>query len=333
MNSTPETTQLNAEQTAIACYLSAVVAIGNCVAEVCPAVGTMYRDRLLKLPRRLGFDATPNALQQSREAVETDLVEYAATAGAWIRTGSNRAGLLREHLRATQEMLSAAADLQRAFLDDLAEHIETSAEVDDEVQLRRSFRRYAAGLRAYARKTNTETLATVAGLQKRREEIEAWLAEATVSDFVDPETGILNRTAAERRLKTEIGKKRPFCAIVVEWTWEGSTTEVVRETGAAQIMKQLSERLAATVRPYDVIFRWSENQLMTIFEAPESDINARAKQIGGWLGDGSFVVEIGGESLVVKARTDVSVVEHMNDENASQLIERIESLAQVEAAV
>ncbi len=321
-STSPETTQLNAEQTAIACYLGAVVAIGNCVAEVYPPVGTMYRDRLLKLPRRLGFDVTPNALQQSREAVETDLVEYAATAGAWIRAGLSHAGHLRGHLHATEELLSAAADLQRAFLDDLAEHIQTSAELDDEAQLRQSLHRYAAGLRSYSRRARTEKLATIDDLRRRREDIESWLAEATVSNFIDAETGLLNRAAAERRLETEIGKQRAFCAIVVEWT--GAISEAVRKTGSGQIMKQLADRLAGMIRPYDVIFRWSENQLITVFGAPQSGVAARVHQIGGWLGDGTFTVEIGGETSVVNAHTSVSLVEHLDSESPAGLIERIE---------
>ena len=329
---TPGTTQLNAEQTAIACYLRAVVAIGNCVAEVCPAVGAMYRDRLLKLPRRLGFDATPNALQQSRDAVEKDLVEYAAIAGAWFRAGWDRAEQLRDHLHATEELLSASADLQQAFLDDLAEHIETAAEVDDEAQLRRSFQRYAAGLRAYSRRTNTEKLAAIDDLRRRRDEITSWLAEGTVSDFVDVETGLLNRAAAERRLGTEIGIKKPFCAIVVDWVGEGFIPENVRETASRQIIKQLADRLAATVRPYDVIFRWSENQLITVFEASQSEIAMRAKQIGGWLGDGTFVVEIGTETSVVKTHTSVAVVEHLPEESTAELIARIEAVAAIEVA-
>jgi GGDEF domain-containing protein len=304
MSSQPDSPTSENDRTALACYLSAVVAIGNCVAEVYPAAGTMYRDRLLKLPRRLGFDATPAALQQSREAVETDLVEFAATAGAWISAGMGRAEQLRDRLYTTEEMLSAAAELQQAFLDDLAEHLETSAEVDEEAQLRQSFHRYAAGLRAYSKRTNTEKLATIDDLRRRREEIDSWLAEATVSDFVDPETGLMNRVAAERRIETEIGKQIPFCAVLVESTGEG---------GSAQIMKHLAERLAATVRPYDVVFRWSENRLMTVFEAPESDIVARVNQIAGWLHDGTLA-------------TRVLLIEHsVGKESAAALIARIES--------
>jgi GGDEF domain-containing protein len=298
MSSTPDSLNPEADRTALACYLSTVVAIGNCIEEVCPSVGAMYRDRLHRLPRRLGFDATPQALQQSREAVETDLIEYSRTASAWIAAGSNHAAMMLEHLRATEETLVAAADLQRAFLEDLAEHIATSAEVDEEAQLRIAFKRYAAGLRAYSRRALTEKLATIDDLRRRREEIDAWLAEATTSDFTDPETGLLNRPAAERRIQTQVGKQRPFCVILV-----GSN---------GHNMKDLADHLAATIRPYDVIFRWSQVELMTIFEASEAEVAARSQQIAGWLGDGSCAV---------------TVLEHFAEEPVEQLIARIESVA------
>jgi GGDEF domain-containing protein len=301
------------EQTALSCYLSTVVAIGNCMAEVCPSVGAMYRDRLLKLPRRLGFDATPQALEQSRVAVETDLLEYSRTASAWTRAGSNHAALLLDHLRETEETLIASADLQSAFLDDLAEHIATTAEVDEVAQIRISFKRYAAGLGAYARRARTEKLAAIEDLRRRREEIEAWLAEATASTFIDHETGFLNRAAAEVRIETEIGKHLPFCIIVVGRTTEGPLSP-------SQLIKDLGEKLAATIRPYDMIFRWSQDQLMTVFEAAGTDIAARVQQIGGWLGDAADV----------KTHTSVFVVEHRDGEPASQLIARIEAEARQE---
>jgi GGDEF domain-containing protein len=298
MSSTPESPNPKADQTALACYLSTVVAIGNCIEEVCPSVGTMYRERLHRLPRRLGFDATPQALEQSREAVETDLMEYSRTASAWIAAGSNHAAMMLQHLCATEETLVAAADLQRAFLEDLAEHIATSAEVDEEAQLRVAFKRYAAGLRAYSRRALTEKLATIDDLRRRREDVDAWLAEATASDFTDSETGLLNRPAAERRILTQVGKQKPFCVILV-----GSS---------GRNMKDLADHLAATIRPYDVIFRWSRDELMTIFEASEAEIAARAQQIGGWLGDGSCAV---------------TVLEHLAEDSAEQLIAKIESAA------
>jgi GGDEF domain-containing protein len=326
-------TPQSAEQTALACYLRTVVAIGNCMAEVCPSVGTMYRDRLLKLPRRLGFEATPQALEQSRDAVETDLLEYARTASTWINTGSTHASRLLDHLKATEDTLVESADLQLAFLEDLAEHIGTSAEVDEEAQLRVSFKRYAAGLRAYSRRAKTEKLATIADLRKRREDIEAWLKEATISNFTDADTGFLNRAAAERRLQTEIDKKQTFCVIVVGWTDYGSIPDGRKGSGSRQIMKEVGDRLASTIRPYDMIFRWSQDKLVTIFEASEAEITARVQHIAGWLGDATYRVEVNGEMVAVKAHTNISVVEHLADEPVATVVARIESVTQLEVAV
>jgi hypothetical protein len=320
----------HSDQTALACYLRTVVAIGNCMAEVCPSVGAMYRDRLLKLPRRLGFDATPQALEQSRDAVETDLLEYSRTASAWTTAGSNHAAMLLEHLRETEETLIASADLQTAFIDDLAEHIATTAEVDEEAQLRISVKRYASGLSAYARRARTEKLASIEDLRQRRKEIEAWLAEATASTFIDPETGLLNRAAAEVRLETSIGKKQPFCVIVAART-EDSPTQ--RRPGGGPVMKELGDKFAAAIRPYDMIFRWSEDQLVTIFEATATDIAARVQQISGWLGDGACGLEIEGETPALKTHTTVYVVEYLDGEAAGQLIVRIESETRQEVAV
>jgi GGDEF domain-containing protein len=285
-------------------------------------VGAMYRDRLLKLPRRLGFDPTPQALEQSREAVETDLLEYSRTASAWTRAGSNHASMLLDHLRETEETLVASADLQNAFLDDLAEHIRTSAEVDEEAQLRISFKRYAAGLSAYARRARTEKLAAIEDLRRRREEIEEWLSEATASKFIDRDTGFLNRAAAEVRIQTEIGKNQPFCVVIVARTEEIPTS---LKSAKGQLMKDLGDRLAATIRPYDMIFRWSEDQLVTVFEATSADIAARIQQIGGWLGDGSCAVTIDREISTVRTHTAVSVVECVDGEASGNLIARIEA--------
>jgi GGDEF domain-containing protein len=311
----------NQDQTALACYLSTVVAIGNCMAEVCPPVGAMYRDRLLKLPRRLGFDATPQALEQSRDALETDLLEYARTASAWVIAGVDHAAMLLNHLSETEETMVASAELQVAFLDDMAEHIVAASEVDDEAQLRTSFKRYAAGLQAYARRARAEKVAASEDLRKRRHDIEAWLAQATTSNFLDAETGILNRKAAEVRIETQLAKQLPFCALVVTWT---ETDAPLPPSARGQITKELGERLGATIRPYDVIFRWSEDQLLTIFEASGEDIAARVKQISGWLGDGKCVVEIDGKSREVKTHTSVSVVESADGEDRATLMGRLE---------
>jgi GGDEF domain-containing protein len=201
--------------------------------------------------------------------------------------------------------------------------------VDDERQLRISFQRYAAGLSSYARRARTEKMAAIEDLRRRREQVEVWLAAATESTFIDQETGLLNRAAAEVRIETQIGKKQPFCVIVADGAEKCSLHP---SAAAGQIMKDLGDRLAATIRPYDMIFRWSQDQLVTVFEASGADIAARIQQISGWLGDNTGAVEIDGKPSIVKTHTAISVVEHNAGEAFGDLIARIESESRQEAA-
>ena len=171
-------------------------------------------------------------------------------------------------------------------------------------------------------------MAAIEDLRRRREEIEAWLAAAATSSFLDPETGFLNRAAAEMRIETEIGKGQQFSIVVAGRTDVGASHP---HGAAGPVMKELGDRLAATIRPYDMIFRWSEHQLVTIFEAASADIAVRVQQIAGWLADGQSV-EIEGVPTAGKTRTTVSVVEHAAGESAAHLIARVESESRQELA-
>jgi GGDEF domain-containing protein len=321
------------EERALACYLSVVVAIGKCIGEVCPSVGAAYRDRLLKLPRRLGFDATPQTLDQSRDAVETDLAEFTRTASAWFKAGSSHAQQLLPHITTVAETIGAAAELHIEFLQDLAEHMTASAELDDEAQIRSALKNYAAGLSAYARRSRAEKVSSLADLDHRRAELEKWLAEETTSRLVDTATGLPNRKAAEYRIETQIDKQKPFCAVLVAWTGTGSILQRLGPEGADQLIKELGERLAASIRPYDIVFRFARDQILTVFEASAEEVAPRCHQIAGWLRGEPYTVEIAGKRTKVEAQTSVTVFEYTAGETVAQFASRIESNTRHELAV
>src|SRR5712692_7616754 len=79
-----DTEQLTALHSAVTCYLSTLLAVANCLKEACPEVGEPYRHRLSRLRSRLAFDANPEAIEEGRAAVESELKEYAARVAAYI---------------------------------------------------------------------------------------------------------------------------------------------------------------------------------------------------------------------------------------------------------
>src|SRR5580693_7194264 len=155
-DSTALTNGQGEQQTALTCYQSAILAIAQCMAEVCPRVGLVYNHRLLRLPRRLGFDATPEALAASRQAVEADLAEYGQAASAWINSGVELAQEILAVAGKATDSDSHTDELHAAMMEELAEQMEISAEVDDAAQVRIALKRYATGLRSYVHRRKKE---------------------------------------------------------------------------------------------------------------------------------------------------------------------------------
>src|SRR5271156_5268361 len=79
------------QEVALTCYLSAMLAMAKSMRAVCSRAGLIYGDRLMRLPRRLGFDATPEALEESLQVLEADLAEYTEATSAWLDSGFNLA--------------------------------------------------------------------------------------------------------------------------------------------------------------------------------------------------------------------------------------------------
>src|SRR5580658_532201 len=148
----------NRQDVVLGCYLSAMLAMAKSMRAVCSRVGLIYGDRLTRLPRRLGFDATTEALEQSQEMLEADLAEYTEATTVWLDEGSK---LAREIVASIAALHPASGEespnLHAAMLEDLADHMAVSAEVDAASDLRAALKRYAVGLRAYLQQRHVES--------------------------------------------------------------------------------------------------------------------------------------------------------------------------------
>lgn len=319
------------QQTALTCYQSAILAIAKCMAEVCPRVGLVYNHRLLRLPRRLGFDATPEVLAASREAVEADLAEYGQAASAWVNAGVELA----------QEILAAAGkatdsdghtdELHAAMMEELAEQMEISAEVDDATQVRTALKRYATGLRSYVHRRKKETPPSLTELQRRAEALADWLGSASPANIIDPLTGLLNRSEAERQLQAYLKRDKPFCVLLFEWTEARGVPPQFGRSGADQILKAMGDRLITLVRPRDVVYRWSQDQLAVIFECAGQEASARSLKIRDWVSS-KYSAVVDGIVWKVEAQAAVAVIDRHASEALQDFIQRIDAALTPEVA-
>jgi GGDEF domain-containing protein len=316
-------------EVALTCYLSAMLAMAKSMRAVCSRAGLIYGDRLTRLPRRLGFDATSEALEESQHVLEADLAEYTEATTAWLDAGSN---LAREIVAIVGEIdphLSEGPNLNTAMLEDLAEHMAVSAEVELGSDLRAALKRYAQGLRSYLQRREAESQSSLKDLHSRAQQLAGWLARADPSNCTDLVTGLPNRAEIERQLEASWYTPKPVSALIFEWK---EADPASGDDASQAIAKQLADRLADLVRPRDIIGRWAPNRFAVIFECSGREAMQRAGSIAEWL-TGAYSAGQDGAARTIEARVTVSVIERLPEETLAHLVDRIERLQPGETAI
>ena len=315
------------QDVALTCYLSAMLAMARSMQAICSRSGLIHGARLTRLPRRLGFDPNPDALEQSRFALESELSEYTDATSAWLDAGVTLGKEIVSLIETLDSSVDESSHLHTAMLEDLAENMAVSAEVEPD--LRSALKRYAMGLRSYLQRRRLETRHSLKDLHGRAERLTEWLARADPSNCTDPATGLPNRREMERNLEFCLRASEPVSLLLFEW--KATKPETTAGVSAA-IARQVADRLADLVRPRDLVGCWGPDQFAVIFECAGKDAAGRATSIADWLTtDYSVVSEDSVQTLHITVT--VSVNERLPGENLGQLIQRLEQLPPVEAAV
>src|SRR5579862_6824289 len=205
------------QEVALTCYLGVMLAMARSMRAVCSRAGLIYGDRLTRLPRRLGFESTPEALEESRQNLETELAEYTEATSAWLDSGSSLAREIVDIVAGLDRSANDNQKLHATMLEDLAEEMAESAEVGTTADLRASLKRYALGLRSYLQRHNLESRASLSDLQCRAERLAQWLARADPDHSMDPLTGLPNRAETERQMEASWHSGGPVSVLIFEW--------------------------------------------------------------------------------------------------------------------
>jgi GGDEF domain-containing protein len=317
------------QDAALTCYLSVMLAMARSMRAICSRAGLIYGDRLTRLPRRLGFEATPEALDESRQVLEAELAEYTEATSAWLDAGSNLAKEIVAIVAGLDPSATESEGLHAAMLEDLAEQMAVSAEVDAAADLRSALKRYALGLRSYLQRRQLESSSSLKDLHRRSDQLAEWLARAEPSHCIDPGTGLPNRSETERQLEASWYGGNPVSVLIFEWEEANPTTV---EGAHHAVVKQLADRLADLVRPRDIVGRWGPNQFAVIFACPGATATPRARSIAEWL-TGEYSYEADGVVRTIHTRVTVAVIERLAEETLAHLVPRIELLRPSEPAL
>jgi GGDEF domain-containing protein len=283
--------QVDALHTAVNCYLSTLMAIAGSLGAACPEVGGLYRHRLNRLRKRLAFDSSPDALEESRASVENELNEFAAKASTYV---SQHGIELRSAIGTLEDIVRSLAqrqDFYGARLRQFAGQMEATAYPTDAGHLQEVVALQVAGLLSCVESMSHETQSLVMRMRNELGAVERRLQEFEVTD---PLTGLMNRREMERQIESKKKAGTPPVLLHIQLSGEVN----------AEVMQQVASRLGSQFRHKDFVCRWTDTDFLVLFQGPPEIAQMRMDQIVPWVA-GKYRLE-SGESVQIAVQASLT---------------------------
>jgi diguanylate cyclase (GGDEF)-like protein len=310
------------DNVALDCYLGALTAIGRAAAEICPHIGISYQNSLVRLRQRIAFSPKAATLTHSIASLESDLDTFAANTASYYNRKTGSVASLLNVIAQAVEYFETRDYIMRERLSLIARQMQAGLELTEEVaELRKTYEIQLGHLTGFVDKLSAEGATVFEGLQKQIGAIENSLIEAEVQAGVDPLTSFVDRSEMDRLIRARVLTEKKFSLLIFEIDGFSSILDSIGQPAGDQIIQQFASRLAAQVRPRDVIARWADDRFAVIFDCSAIDAGARAHQVAQWVSGPYPVVIDAGES---KADVAATVIVHESDpkETADEFLVR-----------
>src|ERR1700677_2783121 len=166
------------------CYLSAILNITEAIEAISPEISLIYHERLTQLHAGLAAQATPQSLDESRQALHEILFDFAAKA-------RHNNQVLARDLNQTLDMMARTEDSRSVRnvqyverLVDFADQVDAAIRAADLPRLTRQ----TSELRDFAESIELDSQDAFARLRKKMIEIQLRLHEVELLATLDPLT-------------------------------------------------------------------------------------------------------------------------------------------------
>jgi diguanylate cyclase len=301
------------------CYLAAVLDIAETIEAISPEIGASCREPLMQLRSRLRANATPEALEESRDALRKILQGFGQKARLYNQT-------LARDLNQTLDMVTrtegtrAGRNVQYAErLIDLVDQLETAVRASDLRQLAAR----TSELRSFAESIELDSRDNIARLRQKMTEIQRRLHEVELLATLDPLTGVANRRELERELAARIEAQQEFCILLFDLDSFKEVNDRFGHLCGDEVLNQVAARLSSQVRARDFVCRWGGDEFVAILACELATAEARSRQIAERL-TGPYQIAEDGREVRVDLAVSIGLAQYRPGESSAQLFRRVD---------
>jgi diguanylate cyclase (GGDEF)-like protein len=288
----------------VSAYASALIEMGDCSIEACPAVGEDLKRQLIELSAHLSTDISSAELASASTHVQEQLHEWGKRTSTHYRQKTDEVKeLLIVMARAAESV--GSRDLRCAGqISEVTSRLREIASLDDLTEIRASIKKSAADLKTSIDRMTIEGRALIDELQKQVICCRARLEEVEELASRDALTGVRSRMNVENRIKDRIAAGTRFCVAMLDIDDFKRVNDQYGHVIGDELLKQFAGELRAVCRSTDVIGRWGGDEFIILLDCAMDEAIGQRDRLRKWV-CGNYTIE--GSSGPTKLDLNISV--------------------------
>jgi len=304
---------------ALTAYRSALLEMGNCSQNACPALGDELKHGLQRIEECLFPGVTAEVVQETERSVQEQLQAWGQRTALHYR---QKTGEIKEILIVMAQTAESVGERDQRCaqqITDVTTRLRKVANLEDLSQIRRSIEDSAAELKTSIDRMSEEGKAVIAQLRAEVSNYQAKLEEAEHVASCDSLTGLRNRLSLEGQIERRLGTVLPFCVAIVDINAFKKVNDEHGHLAGDELLRQFAAKLTSICRSTDLIGRWGGDEFILLLDGGIQEAKTQIDRIRKTV-CGSYAFSGRSGPIKMQVEASIGVAEHAQNETLKELL-------------
>ncbi|MGA2277542.1 MAG: GGDEF domain-containing protein [Terracidiphilus sp.] len=309
---------------AVAAYRSALVEMGNCGQDACPALAEELKRSLNKLGGRLTAEITRQKIEETASGVRGELQGWGRHTALHYRQKTSEVKEMLLVMAHAAESIGERDQQCAAQFTAVTTRLKGIANLEDLTEIRESIKKSASDLKSSIDRMTAEGKAALDGLRAEVSSYQQRLEEAEEIASRDALTGLHNRLWAEGQIERSLHGRAPFCVAIIDLDGFKLVNDAHGHLVGDELLKKFAAKIKSVCRVTDTIGRWGGDEFILLQHCGIKEAAAQIDRLREWVCV-NYTIQGSAGSIKLRVSASIGLTEGTPGESMKALLDRADA--------
>ncbi len=308
----------------VAAYRSALVEMGHCGLNACPALGEELKQGLGRLGDQLSAGLSMESVAETESGVREQLQGWGRQASTHYRQKTKE---VKEMLLVMARAAESVGERDQRCADqisDVTTRLKRIASLEDLTEIQESIKKSATDLKSSIDRMTAEGKAAIEGLRAEVSNYQARLEEAEQIASRDALSGLSSRMWVEGQIEQSLHAAAPFCVAILDIDEFKRVNDEHGHMVGDELLRQFAAKMRSVCSATDTIGRWGGDEFLILLHCRLQEAQAEIDRLGEWVCC-NYTLEGASAPMKLRVNASIGLAERLPGETLKELVDRADA--------